>query len=229
MYYLIGSGRAATHIGHYFRLLGIPFKTWNRKENSIDELQKNLSLVDRIILLISDGQLEAFAKESLQAYTGAVIHMSGALEIPGLISAHPLMTFGPFLYELGTYQRMAFAMSPGKTLQSILPELQNESFEIGPQDKSLYHAWAVYSGNFATLLWQEALPGFQKLGVPSEAVAAYLEQVLENALAAPQLALTGPFARKDKSTVKKHLEVLPTPSKLIYQSLAENYAPEALP
>lgn len=228
MYYLIGSGRAATHIGQYFRLLGIPFKTWSRKNHSLDELHATLPSVDKILLLISDGQIEPFAKEHLKGFSGPIIHMSGALEIPGLISAHPLMSFGPSLYELSTYKKMGFAVTPGHPLRDLIPELENESFEITPQDKALYHAWAVYSGNFATLLWQEALPGFQKLGVPTQAVAAYLEQVLENALAAPQSALTGPLARKDKTTVRKHLEVLPTPSKLIYQSLAENYAPEVL-
>jgi predicted short-subunit dehydrogenase-like oxidoreductase (DUF2520 family) len=228
MYYLIGSGRAATHIGHYFGLLGIRHKTWNRRQQSFEELRTGLNSASKVLLLISDSQIEAFAKEHLEDFSGPVVHMSGALEIPGLISAHPLMTFGPHVYGLKAYEKMAFAMSLGVSLSSVFPELENPSFQISAEDKPLYHAWAVYAGNFATLLWQEALPGFQKLGVPPTAVATYLEQVLENALAAPQLALTGPLARKDKTTVKTHLQVLPKPANLIYQSIAQNYAPEVL-
>jgi predicted short-subunit dehydrogenase-like oxidoreductase (DUF2520 family) len=226
MYLIIGSGRSAKHFSHYFCLKNIDFCTWNRRTSDLACLTQSLAKTAKVLLLISDSNLNSFYESYLQSYAGKVIHTSGALDIPGMISAHPLMTFGPNLYELKTYEQMAFALGPGISFSELFPELANPSFVIKPQEKSLYHAWAVYGGNFATLLWKEALAGLKLQNVPQQAIATYFQQILTNALAAPSIALTGPLARRDFKTIDAHLAVLPEPAHSIYQSFVDAYIPE---
>ena len=226
MYLIIGSGRAATHFSYYFSLKKIPFIQWSRKANSLAELESGLAAASKVLLLIRDSDIESFFQQRLLKFHGLVIHASGAIEVPGTISAHPLMSFGPEYYSLDIYENIGFAVGPETDFRELLPELRNPFFQINSSDKALYHAWAVYSGNLATLLWQEALRGFAELKVPPSAVEAYLLQVLNNVMKRPELALTGPLARKDKKTISLHLKNLPEPARHIYQCFVDTYASE---
>lgn len=177
--------------------------------------------------MISDGSLADFLANELFDYEGLVLHSSGALELSGAIGMHPLMTFGPETYSLDFYQKIPFVTSVGHSLQSLYPELLNPSYPLPADKKGLYHALCVTSGNFTTLLWQESLRGFQELGLPPSVATPYLMQIMNNILADPNKALTGPIARKDSVTVTKNLSSLAGRSlRGIYLSFIENYFPE---
>lgn len=222
MYLIIGSGRTALHFRHYFKDLKIPHLTWSRKENSAEDLKQKLAQAQKILVLISDSQIEAFARETLSATPAMKIHFSGALNIPGMLSAHPLMSFGPELYSLDFYRQIYFAVSPDADFHSLFPELPNPSFKLKAEDKSTYHAWAAYSGNLAALLWKESLPAWTMLGVPSDAIHMYLAKTLQNSIRDPLHAPTGALVRKDQVTLNKHLSVLPPRAKSIYQNFIAN-------
>ena len=51
-YLIVGNGRVARHVCHYFSLLNIPVLTWNRSE-SFDLLHEKIQQVSHILLLIS--------------------------------------------------------------------------------------------------------------------------------------------------------------------------------
>jgi predicted short-subunit dehydrogenase-like oxidoreductase (DUF2520 family) len=234
MYLLIGSGKAARHFKYYLDLLKIPNASWSRNTSNTKDIDQKILIEDlqnysRILLLISDSSLESFYQQNLKSFPGPIIHFSGALEIEGMVSAHPLMTFGPELYELDVYKKMQFALSDGRTLAELLPGLTNSSFKISRSDKALYHAWAVYSGNLATLLWSEALNGMDGLHVPRKALEIYLEQTLKNTIQSKSAALTGPIARNDQITIRKNLNSLPEPARSIYQEFVQSYLPNFLP
>lgn len=226
MYLVIGSGRAALHTTAYFALKGIAFYQWSRKSNSYSELDPLISKASCILVLISDSQLESFYRDYLSNCTCPIVHFSGALEIRGMKSAHPLMTFGLLTYELGIYEKIAFAVGEGTNFQELFPELTNPTFSVSTKERALYHAWVSYCGNFANLLWREALPGIRELGVPEEALRIYLQQTLTNFFQTTKTSLTGPLARKDSIVVNKHLDVLPEPARSIYQSFVKSYFPE---
>ena len=221
MYLIIGSGRAAFHFQYYFQILKIPFLQWNRKQNSPEDLKEKLQKSQAALILISDSQIEKFASQFLSAFKGRKIHFSGALEIPGLSSAHPLMTFGPELYSQSVYEKIHFAVSELDQLKELLPELNNPSFMLKSDEKSQYHAWAAFSGNLAALLWKEAIPPWVEMGVPVSAIQVFLEQTLQNSLQDPSGAPTGALVRKDELTLKKHLSNLPPKAKVIYQKFIE--------
>ena len=210
-YLLIGSGRVSTHFQRYFHLLNIDFESWSRQEGPV-VLAEKLSRATHVLCLITDSAIESFIKENVAGLSfEAVVHFSGALTTPLAESAHPLMSFAQDkIYDLETYQTIPFVLERGRrTFVEILPGLSNPHFEIEAEQKTLYHALCVMSGNFSTLLWQKAFTDFQtKLGLPKEILLPYFDQVAANLKSDLESALTGPLARGDNSTSRKHLQTL---------------------
>lgn len=226
-YLIIGDGRMAEHFSHYLELLNIPFDSWNKK-TAPELLQSRAETATHILILISDSQIEPFYQAHLKHLQNkTLLHFSGALEIPGLIGIHPLMTFGFDLYDLPTYKKIHFVTSSDKPINVLLPGLHNSCHMIAPDRKALYHGLCVFSGNFTTLLWQETFKEFQKMGLPNSALVPYLEQIVSNLKAHPESALTGPLARKDALTVSRHLQALQGHAgQKIYSAFVQTYFPE---
>jgi predicted short-subunit dehydrogenase-like oxidoreductase (DUF2520 family) len=223
-YLVIGSGRTARHMIRYLELLKIPYHSWNRRE-AISQLNELLKSSSHILLAISDKEIQSFAETYLKSQKN-IIHFSGALVIPGLIDAHPLMTFTEELYDLEIYQSMSFITSSEKI--NILPGLENQFFKISPDKKALYHALCVSSGNFTTLLWQKMKSGLEEMGIPFSAAHPYLRQIMENLISHPDQALTGPIARKDFLTIQKNEAAFANDSfQEIYRAFISTYVPES--
>jgi predicted short-subunit dehydrogenase-like oxidoreductase (DUF2520 family) len=149
------------------------------------------------------------------------------LSTPLAESAHPLMSFAKEqTYSLETYAKIPFVLESGrKTFEEILPGLHNPHFTIEGAQKTLYHALCVMSGNFTTLLWQKAFLDFEsKLGLQREILLPYLDQITANLKSDLQSALTGPIARGDNSTIRKHLETLgPDPYAGVYRAIVKAF------
>lgn len=225
-YLLIGSGRVARHLGHYFHLLNISFDSWDRSQDP-HALARKVSGATHILLAISDSALPGFYRQHLAGHEAQVIQFSGAHHFEGMVSAHPLMTFGPELYDLEFYKKIHFTLTGAHSLGTVLPGLPNSFSEIAASQKALYHAHCVLGGNFVTLLIAKMLAGFAEMKIPSEAAQVYLEKVLANTLAEPSKALTGPLARKDVETVSANLQALGNdPYSEIYKAFLKTYWPE---
>jgi predicted short-subunit dehydrogenase-like oxidoreductase (DUF2520 family) len=222
-YLIVGSGRAATHFKNYLALKGIPYCDWNRKEHKEAEFQKCLARASTVLLLIKDSAIEEFRDQNLAQFKGAVVHFSGSLSVEGIESFHPLMTFGPELYDLGFYEKIFFACSFGKRFRELFPKLVNPVFEIKKEDRAFYHALCVMSGNFPQILRHDCLSEFNKLGVPSGAVALYWQKNFENFMANPDQSLTGPLVRGDEKTIQRNIEALPQRLKALYVAFVEFY------
>ncbi|MDD4617136.1 MAG: DUF2520 domain-containing protein [Alphaproteobacteria bacterium] len=222
-YLLIGSGRVATHVKHYLSLKGIPLLEWNRKNHSIEDLREKTAQADTVLLAIKDGAIREFRDAHFKDFKGTVVHFSGSLSVEGIESFHPLMTFGPSLYDLDFYERIYFAAASKKRFKEIFPALSNPVFELMDKNKALYHALCVMSGNFPQILWQACLQKFEELNVPQEAVGLYLEKNLENFLAAPGKSLTGPLARGDTATIEKNIDALPARMAKLYQAFVKYF------
>ncbi|MFA5041335.1 MAG: DUF2520 domain-containing protein [Bdellovibrionales bacterium] len=225
-YLIVGAGRAATHVKHYLALKGIPYLDWNRREYTESELQECLTRVSTVLLLIKDSAIRDFRDMHLKDFNGVVIHFSGSLDVEGIESYHPLMTFGPSLYDLDFYEKIYFAVSSEQKFRERFPKLTNPVFELKAKDKAFYHALCVMSGNFPQILWRECLTAFDTLDVPTKAVSLYLHKNLENFLANPSQSLTGPLARKDWQTIQKNIDALPARLQPLYAAFVDFYVPE---
>lgn len=123
-------------------------------------------------------------------------------------SAHPVLSFADPALAAVQFQG-AFCGIEGaasELLTQVFASLGARCFPIRGEAKALYHAAAVISNNFTTVLQALAQEAWAEAGVP-EAVVADLHAVLlrgtvESVLAkGPQAALTGPAARGDSAVV----------------------------
>lgn len=91
-------------------------------------------------------------------------------------------------------------------LQPVLAAIGARPFPVRSESKGLYHAAAVFSNNFTTVLQALAREAWAEAGVPEEVArdlnASLLRATADNIAAhGPQQALTGPAARGDHDVV----------------------------
>ena len=225
VYLLIGSGRVSRHFACYLKLLGIRFLTWSREADETGTLADRAAPASHVLCLISDPAINGFLSEHSSVFQGkTLVHASGALVSPLAESAHPLMSFGPRLYDLDTYCSIPFILEKGrKSFSEVLPGLTNAHYEIPSEDKVLYHALCALSGNFTVMLWQRAMAQLEdRLSLPRQVMLPYLKQVAMNLEREPHSALTGPVARGDQGTIAQHLIALEgDPYAAVYRAFVE--------
>lgn len=224
-YLIIGNGNLSKHFQRYFTLKKIPFRLYTRNSNiSIKEI---ISSSDRILVLVNDDNLERVLEKLKSQITQnkILIHCSGMLSTQLAESAHPLMTFTEKLYDLEVYEKIPFITeSNRKTFQELFPKLNNPSYEIDPEDKILYHAYCVMSGNFTSILWIRFFHFLESLKIPKSAAFEYLKMISDNLINLDD-PLTGPFKRNDLKVIEKHLKSLSGDSmQKVYSSMIEVYA-----
>lgn len=221
-YGIIGNGRAARHLMHYFELLSVPYAQWHRGQSpsklqkfkqlfqkQVDPLSALVNASSHVVLLLPDDQIEAFVERHPQLKTKTLIHFSGVKQVAGVVGCHPLMTFGPELYTLETYRNMPFVVDAGASFAQLFPALPNPNHTIQAEHKALYHAHCVIAGNVTQMLWREIGQQLQNdMDLPADLMHAYLLQNTLNYLANPEQAATGPFVRGDLGTIERHAEAL---------------------
>ena len=207
-YTIVGDGKVARHMMHYFNLVGISFNQWQRKQ-STKQLQQTVAQSDVVLILISDDAIQTFIQVNPFLQNKTLVHFSGTLVIDNVFGCHPLMTFGQDLYALETYQNIPFVCDEGVVFNNLFPQLQNQSFNIPAAQKAYYHAMCVMAGNFTqTLMRESANHLHENLGLPVDILFPYLLQNTQNFINNPKQSATGPIQRRDFTTVKKHLQVL---------------------
>ncbi len=207
---IVGNGRLARHLRHYFSLENVPFRSWYRQQNQ--DLQSALRDISHVLLAISDRAIEPFYSEYPELSKKQCVHFSGSLYTNNIPGAHPLMTFADELYDLETYRQIPFVIERGgPRFEELLPGLKNKFYELDPDKKGLYHALCSLSGNFTVMLWEKVFREFEnKLGLPKEVLVPYLQRTAANLAQSPKekSVLTGPLVRGDQATIERHLSVL---------------------
>lgn len=156
----------------------------------------------------------------------AVVHCSGALSRDVLAAAtangvetgclHPLQTFAsretsPDLH--GTYFAIEADAPLEATLRDLVEALGGIAITLRAEDRALYHASAVMTSNYVVTLLKLATDLWLRFGYDRptalQALLPLLRGAVENleALGLPA-ALTGPVARGDVESVRKHIEAL---------------------
>lgn len=226
-YLIIGRGRLARHVQHYFDLLGVCYTSWHRGL-SLEVLYEQSAHASHILLLINDDAIPPFIDQHFLSLRHAyLIHCSGRLVCDHAIGAHPLMTFSQMLYSREVYEAIPFVLEEGAPLFSLLfPKLTNQHIQISKKLKDKYHALCALSGNVTGYLWQQLFNRFEtELQLPTEIAHPYLRQQMQNLLNDPAQALTGPLVRGDQKTVAAHLMALKgDPLLAIYQGFIESFS-----
>jgi hypothetical protein len=230
-YAIIGNGRMAVHLCHYFTLLDISYVQWYRTEYERSTLDSFLPKITHIIVLISDDSIDGFIEEFglLQHKHLTTVHFSGSLVSPKSFAAHPLQTFSEkSSYSLDEYQKFPFIIDEAAPpFGELLPGLINPHYRVAEKDKAYYHTMCVLANNVTTLLWQKFNSEMcDRFSISSEDLQPFLQKTFENIRRDSATALTGPIARKDHKTLARNLDSLSgDPFYTIFEEIINQFAP----
>ncbi len=199
--HIIGTGRAGSAIRARLR---------DRDLTVTDGREPNPA-ADLVLLCVPDS---AIAEVAAAVLVGPwIAHVSGATSLAALapherrFGVHPFQTL---TRERGAEQLDgAWAAIGGESAEALegarwLAELLGlRPFEIADADRALYHAAAVFGGNYLVTLHDVATRLLAEVGAPAEAIVPLMARTIDNGF-----DLTGPIARGDWTTVEAHLDVL---------------------
>ena len=156
-----------------------------------------------------------------------VFHMSGAggLDLleparragASVASIHPLQSFSSIDQAIQNIPGSYFGVTADKKAQpiakNIIRNLGGIPLVISPQQKPLYHAAACFASNYLVSLMNVVESIYQAIGLnKKDAQRAFLPLVygsLKNIENSGSISsLTGPIARGDSGTIKKHITAL---------------------
>lgn len=188
---------------------------------------------DIFLITTPDDKITAICAELVQykklKKDNIVIHCSGVLSSDALstakkqgcqvVSMHPAASFMAPITDLNFYQNIYIALegdlSAIKLIQNILIQFKIKSLVINTK-KVEYHLSTVVVSNFLVGLFHEAETLLSKALITIEdqeqariLLLSLLSTVVENLkTSTTQSSLTGPIARGDDATIKKHLNTL---------------------
>lgn len=156
-----------------------------------------------------------------------VFHMSGAGGLDLLDTAkkagaviasiHPVQSFSSIDTAIKNIPGSIFGVTADKKAkrqaQAIVRDLKGIPISISPDQKPLYHAAACFASNYLVSLLNVVETIYESIGISNtNAQKAYLPLIygtLKNVEISGSIqALTGPIARGDTGTIKKHITAI---------------------
>ncbi len=187
--------------------------------------------VDMVLCCVPDAAVpELVASWPVHPAT-LVVHCSGSLGLdvlhphPRRASVHPLVSLpdGPkgALRLRGAW----FGVAGDPAALKVVEALEGTAVEVPDELRGSYHAAAAIASNHLVALMGQVERVAAQVGVPLEAYLALAGGSLANvAELGPPAALTGPVARGDWSTVRRHLEVIDRSEHPAYLAMAAQAA-----
>jgi len=167
----------------------------------------------------------------------AVVHCSGAASTDVLDPAraagaqvggfHPLQTFASPEQAIANLPGTTFALEAEEPLLGQLAALARAlggtSVRLRAEDKVLYHAAAVFASNYLVTIVKLATDLWREFGVDSPEATRALLPLLRGTLNNVERVglpgcLTGPIARGDVGTVRRHIAALETSAPAILET-----------
>jgi predicted short-subunit dehydrogenase-like oxidoreductase (DUF2520 family) len=231
-----GSALARCLAGAGYSVVAVASRTAASAEKLAERLKGCRALADAqavadvaelVFITTPDGAIAEVAAQVRWRPGVWVVHVSGAESLDVLEPArragaavgsiHPLQTFADAEQAVASIPGSTFALEGEGPLLACLREmalaLGGRAIELRPQDKALYHLSAVLVSNYVVTLVDTAAKLWEHFGVEQdsarEALLPLLQGTVNNLrrLGLPD-ALTGPIARGDLGTVRRHLEAL---------------------
>jgi len=182
---------------------------------------------DLVLVTTPDDAIAATAS-GIGPTDAVVTHASGSLGLAVLgahrrvAGVHPLVSLPSA--ELGASRLAAgawFAVAGDPLVQRLVSDLGGRWFTVADEDRAAYHAAAVVASNHLVALIGQVERIAGDLGVPPQAYLDLAAATLANAASlGAAAALTGPAARGDWDTVRRHLRALDPSEHEAYRALA---------
>jgi predicted short-subunit dehydrogenase-like oxidoreductase (DUF2520 family) len=221
---LIGTGNVATHLYNAF----LNIDTLAVTQISSRALDK-VSEADITIIAVSD---DAIAEVSSKIKNDFVVHTSGSADINTLQNDsrkgifYMLQTFSkdkkvdfsevPFCLEAENAEDYAL-------LESLAKLIGKKIYSINSEQRKTLHVAAVFVNNFANHMYKIGNDICKKNMVPFDILKPLIQETaLKVSQLSPEKAQTGPAVRRDKKTIKNHLNSLDTNQQKIYKIITKS-------
>jgi predicted short-subunit dehydrogenase-like oxidoreductase (DUF2520 family) len=186
---------------------------------------------DLVLLAVPDDALAGLVRGLVAMDTiragQILVHTSGAFGVDVLqpaaelgvmaLALHPVMTFTGRQEDLDRVAACCVGVTAAEGDESawsvgeaLVVEMGAEPVRVPEASRPLYHAALAHGSNHLITLVAECADLLRKAGIePAERLLGpLLSAALDNGLRHGDRALTGPVARGDAGTVRKHLDVL---------------------
>ena len=184
--------------------------------------------VDLCVVAVPDAAIAAVAARIDPVPSTLVVHLAGALDAtvlarhPRRAALHPLASLpdpatGARTLAAGAW--WAVDGDPGAEL--IVAALGGRLVPVGPQARAAYHAAACIAANHTVALLAQAERVAASAGLPAAPFYELAAAAVANAATVgAAAALTGPAARGDEITLRRHLDALDPAERELYATLA---------
>ena len=189
------------------------------------------ALADLVLICVPDGAVAAvaakLAETPLHWKNKIVLHTSGALSSRELAplkragaavgSVHPAQSFAGPDAPPSRFRGVSFAVEgdPGAAAagRRLARSIGGRPFAVKPGDKARYHAACSLASNMLVPLFDSACVLLEGTGLSPKEAASVLLPLIEGTIKNLKNidragALTGPIARGDEETVRRHLTAL---------------------
>jgi predicted short-subunit dehydrogenase-like oxidoreductase (DUF2520 family) len=191
----------------------------------LDSNQAVADAAEIVFITTPDDAIARVASEVHWHKGQSVVHCSGADSVDILEPArkygamvgcfHPLQTFAGTKQAIENIPGSTFCIEAVEplltTLKRMANDLDGQWIILKSQDKVAYHAAAVFASNYLVTLVKMATDFWKTFSIPADQATKALLPLIRGTLhnietiGIPQ-CLTGPIARGDVGTVKKHLQ-----------------------
>ena len=185
---------------------------------------------DLVFVTTPDDAIDQVAGQVRWREGQGAVHCSGALSLEVLEPAarmgastgslHPFQTFACLEGAEEAVERLqgiSFAIEAQgwllSALEGMISRLGGTSKRLRPKDRALYHSSAILSCGYLVALLRAAMDTWEDMGVSAEEALEVILPLARTTLAnvsraGAQASVTGPMARGDVATVRRHLEAL---------------------
>jgi predicted short-subunit dehydrogenase-like oxidoreductase (DUF2520 family) len=195
--------------------------------SAVTDNQEVADTTEFVFITTPDDVIAPVASQTKWHQGQYVVHCSGADTTDILEPArkggayvgvfHPLQTFAGAREALENMPGSTFTLEAEEPLLGILQDMASALgghwIELKAGDKAAYHAAAVIACNYLVTLVKMATDLWQTFGISREKATRALLPLIRGTvhnietIGIPR-CLTGPIARGDSGTIKKHLEAL---------------------
>ena len=221
---LVGKGNVATHLYTAFlKADGISVKQINSRK------LENVTPADVTIIAVSD---DVIAEVSSKIKNTFVVHTSGSVSLNDLKNNSNKGVF----YMLQTFSKdkeVDFSEIPFcleatnekeyQLLERLAKSIGIKIYTINSEQRKTLHVAAVFVNNFTNHLFKIGNDICKENYIPFEILQPLIKETfLKIQSLSPEKAQTGPAIRKDKKTIKNHLNLLNTGQQEIYNILTKS-------
>ena len=221
---LVGKGNVATHLQKAFL-----------KADQVSVMQissrklENIPKADVTIIAVSD---DAITEVSSKIKNSFVVHTSGSVALSSLKNNTKKGVF----YMLQTFSKnkkvdffeVPFCLEAEndkdyQLLETLAKLIGNKIYPINSEQRKTLHVAAVFVNNFTNHLYKIGHDICLENNVPFEILQPLIKETASKIeTLSPKKAQTGPAVRKDKKTIKNHLNLLDKNQQKIYKILTKS-------